>query len=187
MTVILSEKFGLYQIEIGQEEATGLFFCDIDYLDEDGSNFGHWSDNQPHPTVQEVLETALLRLAKLLSQDLGHNAEIKAPSIEGDRAGNGIRTHDILLGNFSLSVKHSQIRKDYTAAYGELRAGLGYFDGSIAGEHISEEIVELAGRSYDHRTQRFIGWLSLERRETFLLKSPRPIQLWWPSKSEVQS
>jgi hypothetical protein len=93
MTVILSEKFGLYQIEVGQEEATGLFFCDIDYLDEDGSKFAHWSDNQPYPNVQEALERGLMQIARLFSGDLEAIA------------GNGIRTHDILLGNFSLPVK----------------------------------------------------------------------------------
>ena len=97
MQTIMSEKFGLYQIEVGQEESTRRFFCDIDFLDEDGSKFGHWSDNQPYPTGLDAFRVGMLKLARLFWHDLEAIA------------GNGIRTHDILLGNFPLSVKPSDL------------------------------------------------------------------------------
>ena len=95
MTTLLSEKFGLDRISVGQEESTGLYFWDIDYLDDDGSCFAHCSDNQAYNTGLEAFKAGMLKLAEVFWADLEAIA------------GNGIRTHDILLGKNPITVKSS--------------------------------------------------------------------------------
>jgi len=99
MTTLLSEKFGLYRLSVEQTINAledDQFFYDIDYLDEDGSCFAHHSNNQPYPNGLEAFKAGMIKLAEHFWQDL---EEI---------AGNGIRTHDILLGNFPITVKSSE-------------------------------------------------------------------------------
>lgn len=94
--LIMSEEFGLYRMEIDQEEDG--FFWEIHYLDDDGSDFGQESDSQPYSSPLEALTIALSRLGKLFLRD----AEILWREAERTKAGNGTRTHDILLGNIPI-------------------------------------------------------------------------------------
>lgn len=97
MQTILSEKFGLYRVELHQHEE-GDFGWHIIYLDDDGSTYGSESDGQPYTTAYHALKAGMLRLAELFQRDEAFEEAFEL-------AGNGIRTRDILLGNFPLSVK----------------------------------------------------------------------------------
>ena len=91
MNVILSEKFGLYEIEV-REDGTE-FRWRINYLDEDGGEFGSESNGLPYPRAYKALQAGLARLAGLFNED----------GLDEEKAGNGIRTRDILLGNFPIN------------------------------------------------------------------------------------
>ncbi|HSS99792.1 MAG TPA: hypothetical protein VLK33_22310, partial [Terriglobales bacterium] len=69
MNEIVSEKFGLYRVTIHQHEE-GDFGWGIEYLDEDGSQFGCEGNGKAYPTGYMALKHALLRLAELFWQDL---------------------------------------------------------------------------------------------------------------------
>jgi hypothetical protein len=97
---IVSEEFGLYRIEVEEDENTGSFFYDIQSIDEDGAAHGeHFSTAKGYPQGYDAFRAGMIRLAALFWQDI---EEIKSPSDEGDEAGNGTRTHDILLGKQTL-------------------------------------------------------------------------------------
>lgn len=90
--LIMSEEFGLYRLQIDQID--NEFFWLILSLDDDGGVFCSESDNQPYSSPLEALTLALSRLGKLFLRD----AEILWREAETKKAGNGTRTHDILLG-----------------------------------------------------------------------------------------
>lgn len=110
MHQILREEFGLYRIEIGQEDDG--FYYDIYWLDDDKSPFVHESSNQPYTTGVGALKVGLVRLAELFWRDVEDVMETKTPTNEGARltgAGKGTRTPDILLGKKSVAVKPSEL------------------------------------------------------------------------------
>lgn len=94
---ILSEAFGLYCLEIVQYEYGALFWR-IQFMDEDGRYYGSEGNGQPYDNLLEALAVALDRLGELYLED----AKILWSEAETTKAGNGTRTHDILLGNIPI-------------------------------------------------------------------------------------
>lgn len=95
--VIVSEEFGLYCLEIVQYD-DGAFFWHIRFVDEDGWLYSSEGNGQPYDSLLEALAVALDRLGELYLED----AKILWSEAETTKAGNGTRTHDILLGNIPI-------------------------------------------------------------------------------------
>lgn len=96
MHQILSERFGLYQVTVVQETANEQFFCDIDFLEEDGTPFMHDSGMANFSNGLDALKHGMAQIAELYWDDL-------------EIAGKGTRTPDILLGKKSVTVKPSEM------------------------------------------------------------------------------